>query len=135
MEYNEFRELFYKELSKNNIENITNEDKFFSYMKILLEWNEKINLTAIKDEKEFIVKHFVDSLTINKYINEKERIIDVGTGAGFPGLPIKLFHKELFVTLLDSVRKKVNVLNDIIEKLDLKNIEAIHSRAEEFANI
>ena len=102
-------------------------------MKLLLEWNEKINLTAIKDENEFIVKHFVDSLTINKYINKNNKIIDVGTGAGFPGLPIKLFHEELFVTLLDSVRKKINVLNDIIQKLDLKDIEAIHSRAEDFA--
>ena len=133
MEYKEFEELFHKELLINNIKDVKNEEKFYNYMRLLLDWNEKINLTAIKDEKEFIVKHFVDSLTINKYINKNNKIIDVGTGAGFPGLPIKLFHEELFVTLLDSVRKKANVLNDIIQKLDLKDIEAIHSRAEDSA--
>lgn len=133
MEYKGFEELFHKELLRNNIKDVKNEEKFYKYMKILLEWNEKINLTAIKDENEFIIKHFIDSLTINKYINKNNNIIDVGTGAGFPGLPIKLFHEELSVTLLDSVRKKVNVLNDIIQKLDLKDIEAVHSRAEDFA--
>lgn len=133
MEYKEFEELFHKELLRNNIKDIKNEEKFYKYMKFLLEWNEKINLTAITDEKEFIIKHFVDSLTIDKYIKRKGKLIDVGTGAGFPGLPIKLFHEELSVTLLDSVRKKVNVLNDIIQKLDLKDIEAVHSRAEDFA--
>lgn len=133
MEYKEFEELFHKELLRNNIKDVKNEEKFYNYMKLLLEWNEKINLTAIKDEKEFVIKHFIDSLTINKYVKENDKLIDVGTGAGFPGLPIKLFHKELFATLLDSVGKKINVLNDIIQKLDLKNIEAIHSRAEDFA--
>ena len=102
-------------------------------MTILLEWNEKINLTAIKNEKDFIVKHFIDSLTVNRYINKNDKIIDVGTGAGFPGLPLKLFHEELNVTLIDSVNKKINVLKDIIQKLKLENIEAIHTRAEEFA--
>ncbi len=133
MEYKEFEKMFHEELLKNNISGVTNEEKFFKYMKLLLEWNEKINLTAIKDEKEFVIKHFVDSLTINKYIKDEDNLIDVGTGAGFPGLPIKLFHKEQNITLLDSVRKKVDVLQDIVEKLELKNVKCVHSRAEDFA--
>ena len=133
MELEEFKELFHKELLNNNIGNPINEEKFFKYMKLLLKWNEKINLTAIKNEREFIVKHFIDSLTINNYIYEISNVIDVGTGAGFPGIPIKLFHKELFLTLLDSVNKKIIVLKDIIEQLDLKNVNCVHSRAEDFA--
>ena len=133
MEYNEFKELFLEELDKNKIDRTGKLESFYKYMKLLLEWNEKINLTAIKDEKEFIIKHFIDSLTINKYINKNDNVIDVGTGAGFPGVPLKLFFEELSVTLIDSVGKKINVLNDVIEKLELKDIKAIHSRAEDFA--
>ena len=133
MEYNEFKEMFLEELDKNKIDRCRNIEAFYKYMKLLLEWNEKINLTAIKDEKEFIVKHFVDSLTISKYINKNDNIIDVGTGAGFPGVPLKLFLEEPSVTLIDSVGKKINVLNDVIEKLELKEINAIHTRAEDFA--
>ena len=129
MEFNEFKELFHEELFKNNIENSINDEKFFKYMKLLLEWNEKINLTAIKDEKEFVI----DSLSINKYVKEKDKLIDIGTGAGFPGIPLKLFHKELSVILLDSVRKKVDVLKDVVEKLELKDVNCVHARAEDFA--
>lgn len=132
MEYKEFEEEFLVELNKNNIKNAKNVDKFYNYMKLLLEWNEKINLTAIKNEKEFIIKHFIDSLTINKYIKDNKTLIDVGTGAGFPGIPLKLFNEELSVTLVDSVNKKINVVKDIIEKLELSNIQAIHARAEDF---
>ena len=133
MEYKEFERKFHEELQKNNINKDFDIEKFYQYMNLLLEWNEKINLTAIKDENEFIVKHFIDSLTINQYINPKMKVIDIGTGAGFPGVPLKLFYEELSVTLIDSVGKKVNVLNDIIGKLELKDIQAIHSRAEDFA--
>ena len=133
MEYKEFKEMFYEELQKNNIRECDTIEKFYQYMKLLLEWNKKINLTAIKDEKEFIVKHFIDSLTISPYFMGREKVIDIGTGAGFPGIPIKLFHEELSVTLVDSVSKKISVLNDIIAQLNLKNIQAIHVRAEDFA--
>ena len=133
MEYNEFEKEFLVELEKNDIKNEININKFYDYMKLLLEWNEKINLTAIKDEKEFIIKHFIDSLTIDKYIKNSKNLIDVGTGAGFPGVPLKLFNEELSVTLIDSVNKKIKVLNDIINKLELTNIQAIHTRAEDFA--
>ena len=133
MEYQEFEKLFLEELKKNNIEKSGDIKKFYEYMKILLEWNEKINLTAITNEREFIVKHFIDSLTVNKYINGNAELIDVGTGAGFPGLPLKLFHEELSLTLIDSVSKKVNVLNEVIKKLGLYKVEAIHTRAEDYA--
>jgi 16S rRNA (guanine527-N7)-methyltransferase len=133
MEYIEFEKMFKEECEKNNISNVINIDLFYKYMSLLLDWNEKINLTAITDEKEFIVKHFIDSLIINSYIKESKRIIDVGTGAGFPGIPLKLFNEKQNFTLIDSVNKKINVLNDIISKLKLENIEAIHTRAEDLA--
>ena len=133
MKKEEFKKVLYEKVKKIGIE-LTEEqlEKFYLYMNILLEWNEKINLTAITNEEEIILKHFVDSLTINKYIEEGKSIIDVGTGAGFPGIPIKILREDLKVTLLDSLNKRINFLNEVIEKLDLKNIECIHGRAEEF---
>lgn len=134
MEYTEFEKEFKSELKNNNINENINIQKFYDYMELLLEWNKKINLTAITEPKEFIRKHFVDSLTILRFLDSNSKIIDVGTGAGFPGIPLKLYNKNLDITLIDSVNKKINVLNDIIKKLDLKNIKAIHTRAEDFAN-
>lgn len=133
MKYNDFKELFLVELKKNNINNDCNINNYYKYMKYLLEWNNKINLTSITNEKEFIVKHFIDSLTVSKFIDNNDKIIDIGTGAGFPGIPLKLFYNNASVTLIDSVNKKINVLKDIIQKLELNNIEAIHTRAEDFA--
>ena len=120
MEYKEFEKEFLVELDKNNIKNVTNSEKFYKYMKLLLEWNEKINLTAIKDEKEFIVKHFIDSLTIEKYITNGEKVLHIGTGAGFPGIPIKITKNKSHVDLVDSVNKKLNVIRDIIPKIKLE---------------
>lgn len=133
MEFEEFKEKFEKYLTILNI-NLTNEQvlKFYKYMNLLLEWNEKINLTAITNPEEIILKHFVDSLTIAKYINKGESLVDVGTGAGFPGIPIKIYRDDINVTLVDSLNKRVKVLNIFIEELMLERIEAIHSRAEEF---
>ena len=108
-------------------------NEFYEYMQLLLEWNEKMNLTAITEPEEVIKKHFVDSITIKKYIKEESRLIDVGTGAGFPGIPLKIVDKSIKLTLLDSLNKRVNFLNEIIEKLNLKDIKTIHSRAEEYA--
>lgn len=133
MELEEFKSFFEDKLKGNNLNINIEYDKFYIYMKELLEWNEKINLTSIKDEKEFIVKHFIDSLTVAELFKGKKRIIDIGTGAGFPGIPLKLYNNELNVTLVDSVNKKVMVLKDIINKLNLDNIEAIHTRAEDLA--
>lgn len=134
MELEEFKLFFREKLEKNNIKVDTDYEKFYKYMKELLEWNEKINLTAIKDEKEFVIKHFVDSLTVADLINENKKVIDIGTGAGFPGIPLKLVNKDIDITLVDSVNKKVTVLNEIIEKLNLEKIQAIHTRAEDIAH-
>ena len=108
-------------------------DKFYEYMNLLLEWNEKINLTAIVDKDEIILKHFIDSITISKYIPSGTRIIDVGTGAGFPGIPLNIIRDDVDIVLLDSLQKRINFLDTIIKELNLKKIETIHSRVEELA--
>lgn len=107
------------------------EEKFYKYMCMLLEWNEKINLTAIVEPKEIIIKHFIDSAILLTKQKIEGKCIDIGTGAGFPGIPIKILKDELEVTLVDSLNKRVVFLNEVINKLNLKNITAIHSRAEE----
>ena len=108
------------------------QQQFEDYMKLLLEWNEKINLTAITEEDDIILKHFVDSLTISKHIKEGKRIVDVGTGAGFPGIPVKIAREDIDVTLVDSLNKRILFLQDVIEKLKLKQVQTLHFRAEEF---
>lgn len=114
------------ELTKEQIE------KYYNYMNLLLEWNEKINLTAIINPKEIILKHFVDSLTIAKYIKDDEKLIDVGTGAGFPGIPLSIVKENTDIVLLDSLNKRINFLQEVKENLRLENITTIHGRAEEF---
>ncbi len=119
-------------LEKNGIDKIL-ADKFDKYYKLLIEWNEKINLTAITDEKEAALKHFVDSicaLDCGLFFNGA-KIIDVGTGAGFPGLPLKIIRDDLDVTLMDSLNKRINFLNEVISSLGLTGIETVHARAEE----
>lgn len=106
-------------------------EKFYTYMNLLLEWNENINLTAITEPEEIIKKHFIDSLTIKKYIDNNSSIIDVGTGAGFPGIPLKIVSNNNKIVLLDALNKRLNFLNEVIEQGNLKNIETIHFRAEE----
>ena len=116
---------------------ILNDDmvtNFMQYKTLLKEWNEKINLTAIVDDNEILVKHFIDSLTIERYIEKDAKVIDVGTGAGFPGVPLKIARKDISVTLLDSLRKRLDFLKAVIEKLNLNEIESIHGRAEEYGN-
>lgn len=105
---------------------------FYSYMNLLLEWNEKINLTAITEPEEVILKHFIDSLTINKYIRENTTVADVGTGAGFPGIPLKIYRPDLKITLVDSLNKRINFLNEVINVLKLNDICSVHSRIEDF---
>lgn len=107
--------------------------KFYSYMNSLIEWNEKINLTAITEPREIILKHFIDSLTINKYLKSDTRMIDVGTGAGFPGIPISIIRNENEIVLMDSLNKRIKFLDEIIEKNELNNVKTIHARAEELA--
>lgn len=105
---------------------------FYDYMSLLLEWNKKINLTAITEIDEVILKHFIDSLTIAKYLKNSDNLVDVGTGAGFPGIPIAIWNENINITLLDSLNKRILFLNDVINKLNLKNVKTIHGRAEEF---
>ena len=107
-------------------------DNFYKYMELLLEWNKKMNLTAITEPEEVILKHFVDSLTIIPYLNEENTILDVGTGAGFPGIPLKILEEDKKFTLLDSLNKRIIFLQNVIDELNLKNIQAVHGRAEEY---
>ena len=107
--------------------------KLNMYGNLLLEWNQKINLTAITEPTEVLYKHFYDCILFFKNIEVQKNasLIDVGTGAGFPGMVLKIVRPDLKVTLLDSLNKRIIFLKDVIEKLELKNIEAIHSRAED----
>ena len=134
------KEIFSQELSKRAVQfNIIlskeQQNQFFDYMNLLIEWNKKINLTAITDEKEIIIKHFIDSLSLAPYINLDDNILDIGTGAGFPGIPLKIAFPQKHFVLLDSLNKRINFLNLVIKQLELKNIEAKHGRAEEFNKI
>lgn len=101
------------------------------YKRILLEWNEKMNLTAIEEERDFIIKHFVDSLSIMPFLKDGQSFIDVGTGAGFPGLPLKIAKPSLKIVLLDSLEKRIGFLKAVIAELQLTGIRAVHSRAED----
>lgn len=104
---------------------------------ILLEWNEKINLTTIVEEKDVYLKHFYDSLTLVKAydLTKEVSFCDVGSGAGFPGIVLKIVFPQLKITLIDALQKRVNYLNDVITRLQLKNIEVIHTRMEDYARI
>ena len=106
-------------------------EKFYQ---LLIEWNQKINLTRITEKEDVYLKHFYDSLTIVKEIDlsKVDTLCDVGTGAGFPGIVLKIFYPNLKITLIDSLLKRVNYLNKIIKELELKDIKAIHTRGEEY---
>ena len=107
-------------------------EQFYKYMNLLIEWNEKMNLTAITEPKEIILKHFIDSITILKYIDDNSKLVDAGTGAGFPGVPLSIMNPTLKITLVDSLNKRLIFLQEVVKELNLKNIEIVHARAEEF---
>lgn len=115
-------------LDKDQLEKL---DKFYH---LLIEWNEKINLTRITEEEEVYLKHFYDSLTISKAIDlsTKKTLCDIGSGAGLPGIVLKIVYPNLNIVLIDSLQKRVNYLNTIIKELKLKDIVAIHSRGEDY---
>lgn len=118
------------ELSQDKI------DKLIKYYELLVEKNKVMNLTAITEYKDVVIKHFADSLSIIKAVNISEvtNIIDIGTGAGFPGMVLKIVFPDVKITLLDSLNKRVNFLNEVIAELQLKDINAIHGRAEDYAH-
>ena len=129
---------FLEELAKLGI-NLTNDqiDKLARFYQLLVTWNEKINLTTIIKEEEVYLKHFYDSLTLIKVVDLRQplTILDVGTGAGFPGIVLKIVFPNLKITLLDSLTKRINYLNEIIKELDLHDIETVCSRCEEYTKI
>lgn len=110
-------------------------EQFILYYEMLVEWNQVMNLTAITEYEDVMKKHFVDSLSLIKAfdVNQNAKVIDVGTGAGFPGLALKIAYPSLEITLLDSLNKRIQFLNAVIEKLQLKGIDTIHGRAEDYA--
>ena len=129
-------DLFIEETKKLGIELTSQQlEKLNQFYELLISWNQKMNLTRITEKEDVYLKHFYDSLTLSKVIdlNQDLTLCDVGSGAGFPGIVLKICFPNLKITLLDSLQKRVNYLNEIIKELDLKNIEAIHTRAEDYA--
>ncbi len=109
--------------------------QFSKYAELLLEWNKKMNLTAITDPAEIVTKHFVDSLYGLPYLSGGDRIIDVGTGAGFPGIPLKIARPDISLTLLDSLNKRLTFLEEVTHALGLSDTKTVHARAEEGAKV
>jgi 16S rRNA (guanine527-N7)-methyltransferase len=106
-------------------------EAFDLYLRELLKWNQKINLTAIRSEKGIVLKHFLDSLSVYPYLSKAASLLDVGSGAGFPGIPLKIVQPSLEITLIDSVRKKVDFQRHILRMLGLKGVQAIHGRVQD----
>ena len=133
MEHTTFNEGLLEKASTMGVRfSVEQMDKFYKYMNLLIEWNEKINLTAIIEPNEIILKHFIDSITILKDIKDNSTVVDVGTGAGFPGIPLSIMNPTLKITLVDSLNKRLIFLQEVINELDLQNVELVHARAEEF---
>ncbi len=109
-------------------------EKFLAYLELIKEWNRKINLTSITGDSDIIIKHFLDSLTVSCFIDDDSDVLDIGTGAGFPGIPLSIVRESLRMTLLDSREKRIFFLNEVIRKLQLSNVITSASRAEDLNN-
>ncbi len=107
--------------------------QFETFFNLLVEWNKKMNLTSIIDLEEVITKHFLDSVLPKDFLREGSLVIDIGCGAGFPSIPLKIIRPDIKLTLVDSVRKKLNFVQEVVQQLELKEVSIIHSRAEELA--
>lgn len=108
--------------------------RFLSYHELIKKWNSKINLTSVTDDSEIIVKHFLDSLTVSELITDGPNILDIGTGAGFPGVPIAIVRESLNITVLDSREKRIFFINEVLRELDLSNVKTVSGRAEDSSN-
>lgn len=130
----EFIKTLIDECKNQNIELDENKAKALKiYKELLVEWNEKMNLTAITEDYEVIIKHFVDCLECTHLITDEKKIIDVGTGAGFPGMVLAIYYPQIDFTLLDGLNKRLIFLEEVVNKLGLKNVKIVHARAEEAA--
>ena len=130
----EFIKTLIDECKNQNIELDENKAKALKiYKELLVEWNEKMNLTAITEDYEVIIKHFVDCLECTHLITDEKKIIDVGTGAGFPGMVLAIYYPQIEFTLLDGLNKRLIFLEEVVNKLGLKNVKIVHARAEEAA--
>ena len=135
MDFDIFCRSFNRKLNELNIKILDEQYKqFYDFMNLLIEWNEKINLTAIIEPEDIILKHFIDSLTINKYIGNGQKIADIGTGAGFPGIPLKIVNPLNEFVLIDSLNKRIKFLDEVISINKLDKVQAIHARAEEIGH-
>lgn len=131
------KEIFFEKIQEKSKDlgvrfSVKQTEQFFEYMNLLIEWNEKMNLTAITEPDEIILKHFIDSITILRELEDGSKLVDVGTGAGFPGIPLSIMNPTLKITLVDSLNKRLIFLQEVVNRLKLENIEIIHARAEEF---
>ena len=127
---------FVEEVEKLGIEvNSKKLEQLEKYYGLLVEYNKVMNLTTITEKKEVYLKHFYDSLTLSKIVdlNKEQSLCDLGSGAGFPGLVLKIFYPNLKMVLVDSLNKRINFLNEVIKELDLKNIQAVHARIEDYS--
>lgn len=129
-------ELFQATLEKENITlNEKQMKQFDQYLDLLQEWNEKVNLTAITEEEEVYLKHFYDSATLAHHIDFKDQALtlcDVGSGAGFPSIPLKILFPNIEITIVDSLKKRINFLELLVDELELENVYLFHARAEDF---